>query len=142
MITRERYLENMSYLIIQGTPYKWGGMDIDGCDCSGAVCYCMEWNDKKNAQQIYEMFKANRIERLQSQPGSLIFYGDSLGLITHVMSVISRWPNGALVIAGARGGDSTTTNLDRAKAQRAFVDTCFGDYWLDKYVTAVDPFKL
>jgi len=137
---RNQYVANVKNLV--GTPYLWDGMLPTGTDCSGTVCQAMEWTEKKNAQEIYDMFKAHRVERLQAQPGALYFYGDGPGAIHHVVSVIARWPNGSIVIVGARGGDSTTIDIDAATRARAYVCTEFGDYWLSKFVGAVDPFAI
>lgn len=141
MVTRDQYIRTI-LLAAAGCPYLWAHYGPEGFDCSGVVTIGMEWPEKKSAQQIYDLYKANKIERLQAPPGSLYFYGNGITRITHVMTVLRHWPDtsGGITLIGARGGDSTTTSTENAKNAKAFVDICFGDYWLDKFVAAVDPF--
>jgi hypothetical protein len=137
-MNREQYVTNLR--LLGGIPYLWGGWSVDGCDCSGAVSLAMLLPEKLNCMQLVQKFKVNQVDRLQAPPGSLFFYGVNGLQVDHVMSVVTHWPNGGVVLMGARGGDSTVTTLDAAKEKKAFVDICFGDYWLKRFVMAVDPF--
>jgi len=142
MLHRTAYLYALRQRI--GYRYLWGGSGPDAFDCSGVVIASL--NDSglaisdTNAQGLYILFQHNPVERLQAPPGSLYFYGDGVNAITHVMTVIEHWDGAGIVLAGARGGDHTTTTPEIAAQQKAFVDTVWGDYWLDKFVAAVDPF--
>ena len=138
MITREEYLSRIFQKI--GKPYIWGCMGPDAFDCSGLVCYGLELEAKNNALELAMMFDRYVVDRKQAPPGSLYFYGKP-GIISHVMTVASHWPNGGITLIGARGGDSTTTTLDIAMQQKAFVDCCWETYWFDAFQFAVDPFK-
>jgi hypothetical protein len=133
LVTREQYLQALRQRI--GEPYIWGISD-----CSQIVCDCLGI-EHVPAQNLACIFSDREISRLQSPPGSLFFYGKDRVHITHVMSLLSHWTNGGMVLVGARGGDHTTISVDMAKTQKAFVDACFGDYWLDKFVLSVDPFR-
>lgn len=141
MVTRDKYIENLLN-IAAGWPYGYGKWGEQAFDCSGVVSRCLGLVEKKNAQQLFTLFQGCQVPRLQALPGSLLFYGAGKDKINHVMTVLRHWPNGGMTLIGARGGDATTVNIDIAKEQKAFVDICFGDYWLDKFVTAVDPFTL
>jgi cell wall-associated NlpC family hydrolase len=140
MITRDQYINNL-LTIGAGKPYRWGSMGDDAFDCSGLVSRCMGFISKKSAQELFEMYKESVISKSLAAPGVLFFYGDALTKISHVMSVLKCWNNGGLTLIGARGGDQTTTSIDKALEQKAFVDIVFGDYWESKFVIACDPFK-
>ena len=141
MVSRGQYRENLGRMVNKSVPYLWDAWGDNGADCSGVVSNCLGLTEKKSAQGLYNMFKDKEILREDATPGCLYFYGESRKKITHVMSVFNRWDNGAIIIAGARGGNSDTISLDVARSQKAFVDTCWGDYWLGKFVCAVDPWR-
>jgi len=127
-----------------GTPYKWGGSDLNGLDCSGTIIYCLAQSGMPikdtNAQGIFNLLKNRVIDRLQAPPGALYFYGESTTSIHHVMAVCEHWDGSGIILIGAHGGDQTTITPEDAAARKAFVGSVFGDYWLDKFVVAVDPF--
>jgi hypothetical protein len=123
-----------------GKPYQWGAWGPDSYDCSGLVSFGLGLESKLNAQELYENFNSKQVTREQAPPGALFFYGKDKQHITHVMTVLTHWSNGGMSLIGARGGDSTTTSLDAARDKPAFVDVCWGDYWLSNFVCAVYPF--
>jgi hypothetical protein len=122
-----------------GHPYIWGQLD-----CSGLIIKCLFKAgiilDDTTAQGLYNLYRNNTVERLQAPPGSLYFYGTGISNIEHVMAVCEHWNCSGIVLIGSRGGDHTTTTLEAAAERKAFVDAVWGDYWLDKFVVAVDPF--
>jgi hypothetical protein len=57
------------------------------------------------------------------------------------MTVVEHWDDSGIVLVGARGGDAKTVIPSIAESEKAFVDAVWGDYWLSKFVCAVDPFQ-
>lgn len=132
---------------ILGYPYIWGGESPDvGFDCSGAIRQC--WisagfhmpTDRTAQSMCVDFWKDCYIEHDEAEPGDLFFYGSNMKNITHAMIVLRRWPNGRLILAGARGGNASTINSDVAYAQWALVDICSENYWQRNFVVAVNPF--
>lgn len=118
---------------------------MPGYDCSGVIVESLRsagfrMLDDLTSQGLYERFK--NCEAFEPEIGNLYFYGQSLTKISHVMGVIRVWPYGRAILAGARGGDSSTTTYDAAWAKKAWVDVVSGDYWGNKIVAKIDPFKV
>lgn len=95
-----------------------------------------------NAAGLFQKYENNKVVNGNWREGCLLFYGENNLAITHVMIALTRWNNGVMILVGARGGDSSTTTLDAAKKQKAFVDVVWGDYWYQKIQWVVDPFKI
>lgn len=114
----------MGNLIVQyamrfvGTPYKWGGDDFDGWDCSGFVLEILAAFGFKHpdmtAAGLYIWCKTSRF-REEVRPGALAFFGKD-GHITHIGLCI----NADLMIE-AGGGGSSTTSRDAAVKDNAYV---------------------
>lgn len=107
----------LSYL---NQPYKWGGDDPTGIDCSGLVVECLasagmvgEWFDA-TADMLMHRFNATTTTDLQ--PGSLIWRVNDKNHATHVMISLGK---GWLIEAGG-GHRGVTTEGEAAKAN-AFV---------------------
>lgn len=141
-MNRDKYIVFIRSCV--GLPYQWGGNGNPGYDCSGLVVAGLNaagaYISDATAQQLYDKYKDFIVPRLQAPPGTLYFYGASILEITHVMSVIEHWNDSGIVLIGARGGTSEITTVEKAAEQKAFVDACWGDYWLPRFVGAVDPF--
>lgn len=107
----------MAYL---HAPYKWGGDDPTGIDCSGLVvdslhaCGMLKPKTDYTANGLWELYKGNRING-EAQEGDLLFWfvGDRA---THVAVALD--PHFCIT---ADGGGSTTLDLDDAVKQNAFV---------------------
>jgi hypothetical protein len=142
MVSRQKFLEALRSAV--GKPYQWGGNGPTAFDCSGVACHCLRAAGFPIADissaGIADTFHSRKVLPAAAEPGSLFFYGKT-ERVTHVMCVLERWPNGVLILAGARGGTQKTADIQAAKCDRAFVDVCFGDYWFNQLLFAIDPFR-
>lgn len=100
-------------------PYIWGGDDFLGVDCSGLCVEILKAagvfvGDDMNAQALW-----NHYGKLPARPvdfGALLFFGKSAAEITHVTFALS-----STHYLGAEGGRSTTTSVEQAAKDNAFV---------------------
>lgn len=70
---------------LQGQPYRWGGEDPDGFDCSGLVHYAYNQagvNVPRTARQQYEAVRPLYIDQLV--PGDLVFFTMPGRFLSHV----------------------------------------------------------
>lgn len=70
---------------MQGQPYRWGGEDPDGFDCSGLVHYAYQQAGARvprTARQQYEAVRPLYVEQLV--PGDLVFFTMPGKFLSHV----------------------------------------------------------
>lgn len=128
----------MSFLL---KPYKWGGDDFSGIDCSGFVielmqsCGQLPHKSDMTAQGLFNLFEAGKaIYSTASRFGSLVFYGESVTRITHVAFALDQYR-----ILEAGGGGSKVNSVEDAIKYNAFVRMRPIDYRDDR-VAILKPF--
>jgi len=69
-----------------GVPYRWGGENTNGFDCSGLTMVCYRLNGLDLPRNSRSQFKAGRwIPKNQLKPGDLVFFATRGGTrVTHV----------------------------------------------------------
>jgi len=106
-----------------GTPYRWGGNSVlTGLDCSGFVQEVLAsvGKDPRGDQTAQGLFNKllTKTNYSPKNPGrnDLLFFGSDSSCITHVAIAL-----GPTQMLEAGGGDSTTTNIEKAGERRAMV---------------------
>lgn len=102
-------------------PYKWGGNNHDGIDCSGLIhellLSCgMDYEGARTAQSLYDLFSKDQMHSGIPQAGALCFYGTDLKNISHVALMID---DKRIIEAGS--GTSHTVTREDAERDNAFV---------------------
>lgn len=118
----------MSPLILEyalsfaGKPYRYAGANpMTGFDCSGLCVEILQASGfiqrhtDYSSLALYELLTKNGIIN-KREVGSLSFYGKSLTEISHVTFHLSRF-----YVLEAGSGDHTTTTLEKAIEQNAFI---------------------
>jgi len=68
-----------------GSPYRYGGTDPKGFDCSGLVRYAFSQSGVELPRTSREMFRASlRIDPQKIEPGDLVFFALSANKVSHV----------------------------------------------------------
>jgi cell wall-associated NlpC family hydrolase len=103
-----------------GTPYKWGGDDFSGFDCSGFVVEVLQGvgilphGRDYSANDLYSIFKPSRVET--GYAGCLAFWIDEEGRACHVMLMVDNQH-----VIGASGGGPNTATLPDAIRENAYI---------------------
>lgn len=105
-----------------GRPYRYGGTNPDGFDCSGLVQYVYAQQGLELPRTTREQHRAgDEIDLDDAEPGDLLFYSFGGGRIDHVAVYLG---NGQAVHAPSSGKQVIVAPV----AQR---------WWMDRYVDAV-----
>ena len=108
-------------LTLTGTPYRNGGSDPSGFDCSGFVQWVFARNGVRLPREVREQYDAGRkIDLREVQPGDLLFF-----------ETVSR---GASHVGLAIGGDQFVHAPSTSGVVR--VETFTATYWKTRFVGA------
>ncbi|HEY2431144.1 MAG TPA: C40 family peptidase [Vicinamibacterales bacterium] len=108
-------------LSLRGTPYRDGGTDPSGFDCSGFVQYVFAQHGVKVPRNVREQFRAGEeVGRGELQPGDLVFF--------------TTVTPGASHVGIALGGDEFVHAPSSTGEVR--VERLNGTYWAPRYVGA------
>jgi cell wall-associated NlpC family hydrolase len=108
-------------LSLRGTPYRLGGDDPNGFDCSGLVQYVYQQHGVPMPREVREQFRVGKtIERGRLEPGDLVFFSTVAPGASHVGIMI--------------GGDQFV----HAPSERGVVrvENLSAQYWASRFVGA------
>ena len=108
-------------LSLRGAPYRDGGIDPSGFDCSGFVRYVYEQHGVTMPRQVRDQFRIGKsIDRDRLEPGDLVFFSTVAPGASHVGIVI--------------GGDQFV----HAPSERGVVrvESLSQQYWAARYIGA------
>ncbi len=113
----------------KGVPYRTGGMDKKGMDCSGLLFRAYASNDFSIPRVSSDQVKFGEEIRLKDvQLGDWVFFATGkVGLINHVGLVTKERPSISFIHA------STTYGVRE--------DLLYQKFWLDRIVKIIRPFK-
>ena len=76
-----------------GTPYRYGGISIQGLDCSGFICRIYaEALGMKLPRTTRDLFNISfQIKSIEARPGDLVFFRTDGPRIDHVGMMINRY---------------------------------------------------
>ena len=106
---------------LRGAPYRNGGVDPTGFDCSGFVRYVYQQHGVAMPRETREQFRVGKsIDRDRLEPGDLVFFSTVAPGASHVGIMI--------------GGDQ----FIHAPSERGVVrvENLSADYWASRYVGA------
>ena len=108
-------------MALRGAPYRNGGSDPTGFDCSGFVQYVFAQNGIAVPREVRDQFRAGRaVKNRRLQPGDLLFF----------QTVAS----GASHVAIAIGGDQFIHAPSARGAVR--IESLASPYWSSRYLVA------
>src|SRR5687768_16067716 len=108
-------------LSLRGAPYRFGGVDPVGFDCSGFVRYVYQQHGVAMPREVREQFRVGKmVDRDRLEPGDLVFFSTVAPGASHVGIVI--------------GGDQFV----HAPSERGVVrvENLSSQYWASRFVGA------
>ncbi|MCU0844877.1 MAG: C40 family peptidase [Spirochaetes bacterium] len=108
-----------------GTPYRYGGENPNGFDCSGFVMFVYSKNGLRLPRATVEQYRSGRpVSRRALGPGDLVFFSIYGGRISHVGIYAG---NGSFIHAPSSGKRVSYAHLENS-------------YWKTRYAGAVSFF--
>lgn len=108
-------------LSLRGAPYRNGGIDPSGFDCSGFVRYVYEQHGVAVPRQVRDQFRIGKdVQRDDLEPGDLVFFSTVAPGASHVGIVI--------------GGDQFVHAPSEKGVVR--VESLGAQYWASRYIGA------
>lgn len=109
------YSSTYSYI---GVPYKWGGEDPNGFDCSGLTHTVYRLNGVSIPRTSLQQYRAGRfVSKKNMQVGDLVFFATKRKQINHVGIYVG---NGKFIHAPSRGKTVREANLNSEFWQKAY----------------------
>jgi cell wall-associated NlpC family hydrolase len=119
--TADGYALSGTALSLRGAPYRDGGIDPTGFDCSGFVRYVYEQHGVAMPRQVRDQFRIGKnVDRDRLEPGDLVFFSTVAPGASHVGIVI--------------GGDQ----FIHAPSERGVVrvESLTQQYWASRFIGA------
>jgi hypothetical protein len=119
--TTDGYALSSTALSLRGAPYRNGGVDPNGFDCSGFVRYVYQQHGVPMPRAVREQFQVGRtVERDRLEAGDLVFFSTVAPGASHVGIMI--------------GGDQ----FIHAPSERGVVrvENLGAQYWASRYIGA------
>lgn len=149
-MSRDQELADLALDILEswhGRPYKWGGDDPSGIDCSGLVIEVLksvglfDRGGDATAEGLRRLYRRSPATEATARPGCLVFWMNADGdRAVHVEMVVERI-GGRLFAMGASGGGRHTKTPEDAARHNAYVKIRPVDTRPGQKVF-VDPFDL
>lgn len=115
------YAVSGTALSLRGAPYRPGGIDPSGFDCSGFVHYVYEQHGVAVPRQVRDQFRLGKsVDRDDLEPGDLVFFSTIAPGASHVGIVI--------------GGDQFVHAPSEKGVVR--VESLGAQYWASRYIGA------
>jgi cell wall-associated NlpC family hydrolase len=117
----EGYALSSTALSLRGAPYRDGGVDPSGFDCSGFVHYVYGQHGVAMPRQVRDQFKVGKtIDRGRLEPGDLVFFSTVAPGASHVGIMI--------------GGDQFVHAPSEKGVVR--VESLAAQYWASRFIGA------
>jgi probable lipoprotein NlpC len=114
-----------------GTPYRYGGTDRSGMDCSGLLCASFESAGIKIPRSSYEQAEMGSEVRMREvAPGDLVFFSERKGggKVSHVG-----------LVTAVRGSNEVTF-VHSSTSRGVIEDNLYAEHYQKIFVKAIRPF--
>jgi len=96
-----------------GTPYKYGGSNGDGFDCSGFTSHVNGKFGKQLPRSAQNQYNGStKIDKKDAKPGDLVFFGKGKSSVSHVGLVKENTKEGLIMIHSSSSRGIMESNID------------------------------